>query len=326
MKKKRQTAAWVTAVSTIATLVIAIFVVNRKRILNVAKGMKPGSNPAELSGPMWKAALLRTKDALKDKDLAASAAALAYYTTLSFFPVMLGVASLYIFIVGPDGVLSILKGLQSFIPSALYDVVRNEVMPLTESSRSKALVGLIVSIVALLWTTSGGVQNLVKATNKAYEVKEDRGFVRLRLISLLLGIVLLGIGGIILALLLLQGPALVSLGIPQWLASLFSVLRWPLLIVLVSLVLSCVYLYGPNRKEPHWQWVSWGATAATVVWLIATVLFFIYVQNFASYAKTYGIFAGIIVLMVWFNVSSLIILIGAQVNKKLEEVTPAPTQ
>lgn len=317
---------WITLASLVVTIGATLAVLYHKPIVNAAKRLRPRSNPAAFSRDKWKAALQRTKEALKDKDLAASAAALAYYTTLSFFPVLLGVASLYIYIAGSGGILHILSGLQHVMPAALYETIRNELMPLTKSSSRKALFALIISIIALLWTTSGGVQNLVRATNKAYEVKEDRGFLKLRLISVVFGVLFLVVGGIILGLLLLQPSAFTTFGWPHSLAILLTILRFPILIVLVSLILSSVYRYGPNRKEPYWQWVSWGATAATVLWLVATILFFLYVQYFGSYAKTYGIFAGLIVLMVWFNVSSLIILLGAQVNKKLEEVSPAPTQ
>jgi membrane protein len=280
-------------------------------------------SPLDLPKHKWKQALLRTKQALKDKDLAASAAGLAYYATLTFFPALLGLASCYAYFADPHSLLNALSQLQHILPAAIYELLQKQLAPLASGSRHGLGVAALVSIIALLWTTSGGMQNLVKATNKAYEVKESRKFFKLRLTSVALSVVLLVIGGLILGLLLMQGTALEQLGAPHWMASLFPILRWPVLVILVSVILSAVYRYAPDRREPHWQWVSWGAAAATIIWLAATAVFFIYVQNFGSYTKTYGAFAGLIVLMVWFNVSSLIVLLGAQVNKKLEEVTPA---
>jgi membrane protein len=282
------------------------------------------NDPMDLGKKKWKHALLRTKQALKDKDLAASAAALAYYATLSFFPVIIGLSSLYVVVAGHQALLDLIHSLEGLVPQSLYIVLERQLTPIATSS-TRVGWALVISVATLLWTSSGGIQNLVRATDKAYDVKETRNIVKLRLVSLVLSTVLIASGIVIMGLLLLQGGALHALGAPAWLAEIFPVLRWPLLIILISLLLSAVYRYAPNRPEPHWQWVSWGATAATFIWLAATVLFFLYVQNFGNYTKTYGTFAGIVVLMIWFNISALIVLLGAQVNKKLEEVSPAPT-
>jgi membrane protein len=279
------------------------------------------NDPSDLDKATWKKALKRTKQALKDKDLAASAAALSYYATLSFFPVVIGLASLYVVIAGNGGLEALITNLRGLVPESIFVVLDRQLSPIAESA-TKAGLALGLSVAAVLWTTSGGIQNLVRATDKAYEVKETRKFVKLRLVSLALSVLLLLIGMAIMALLVLQASALRQLGMPDFLANLFPILRWPVLVVLISILLSAVYRYAPNRDEPHWQWVSWGATAAALLWLVATALFFVYVQNFGNYTKTYGTFAGIIVLMIWFNISSLIILLGAQVNKKLEEVAP----
>jgi len=278
-------------------------------------------NPAELPRERWKQALARTKEALKDKDLGAAAAGLAYYATLTFFPALLGAASCYAIFFEPGSLLGVIEGLQHLVPPAIYTLLEKQLAPLAHGSSKGLGVAALISIGALLWTTSGGMQSLVKATNTAYEVKESRNILKLRLVCLALSGVLLALGGVILALLLAQSTALTFLGAPHWLAASFPVIRWPILVVLISIILAVIYRYAPNRAEPHWQWVSWGAAAATLIWLAATAAFFLYVQHFGSYTKTYGTFAGIVVLMVWFNITSLIVLLGAQVNKKLEEVS-----
>jgi len=298
------------------------------RFASKSGGKTSGKNvnsPTDLPAQHWKQALKRTKEALKDKDLGTSAAALSYYATLTFFPALLGLATCYAYFADPHSLLQVLHSIQGLIPPPIYELIYKQLSPLASGSKHGLGVAAIISIGALLWTTSGGMQNLVKATNKAYEADETRKFVKLRLVSVGLSLVMLVIGGLIFAMLLLQKSALTQLGAPAWLAALFPILRWPILIGLISIILSAVYRYAPDRKEPRWQWVSWGATAATVIWLAASALFFIYVQNFGSYTKTYGSFAGLIVLMVWFNITGLIILLGAQVNKKLEEVAPAGT-
>lgn len=278
-------------------------------------------SPADLTARGWKAALLRTKQALKDKQLSTQAAALAYYATLTFFPALLGAATVTATFTSPQNLLNLIDKLQGLVPPAIYDLVHQQIAPLASAPKSSIGIAAVVSVAALLWTTSGGLQNLIKSTNIAYDAHENRNFIKLRLLSIVLSVVLLILGAAILVTLLLDGGALRQLGFPGAVAGLFPILRWPLLVVLISLLLSLIYRYAPNRKAPRWSWVSWGATAATIIWLLGTALFFLYAQKFGNFNKTYGIFAGIIILMTWFNLSALIVLVGAQVNRKLEEVT-----
>ena len=280
-------------------------------------------SPADLSKKGWKTALKRTKQALKDKNLSMMAAGLAYYTTLTFFPAALGVASLYTSVAGPQALLGLLSDMELVVPPAIQDLLQTQLSPLARAGQTSLGVAALVSLAAVLWTTSGGIQNLIKATNIAYDVEESRNFIKLRLLSIALSAGMLLFGAVVLTLLLLQGDALHALGVPTILSDIFPILRWPLLIAVISIALAVVYRYAPNREDPKWSWVSWGATAATIIWLIGTALFFFYAQNFGNFNKSYGTFASIIILMVWFNLSSLIVLVGAQVNRKLEDLTGA---
>lgn len=282
-------------------------------------------SPADLTTTGWKAALKRTRQALKDKNLSMSAAALSYYTTLAFFPAALGLATFYTAVAGPQALLGLLRDLELVVPPPIQDMLQTQLSPLARAGQTSLGIAAFASLGLVLWTTSGGVQNLVKALNIAYGVRESRGLIKLRMISLGLSVVFILFTLIALVLLLLQGDALHAIGLPSGTANLFPILRWPLLVVIISIFLAVIYRYAPDRRQPQWSWVSWGAVAATIIWLIGTVLFFVYAQNFGNFNKSYGTFASIIILMTWFNLSSLIILVGAQVNNKLEEVTSADT-
>jgi membrane protein len=317
-----------------AIYLVLLFVDAYEAQSNQQAGKKKGKSadqedadsPIQLSGTGWKRVLKQTKDALKDKDLSTTAAGLAYYATLTFFPAILGLATVTLLFTSPEQLTSVINNLTHYLPTAIAKLLSTQLTPIVSGGSHKAGVAAAISIIALIWTTSGGLQNLVKATNKAYDVKETRNIVKLRLVSAGLSAVLLVIGGFIVLLLLLQKNALQQLGFPDLLASLFPILRWPLLVVLISVMLAAIYRYAPDRKEPHWQWVSWGATAATLIWLVVTIGFFIYVQNFANFNRSYGSLAGIVVLMIWFNYSALIIVVGAQVNKRLEVNTTNNSQ
>jgi membrane protein len=97
------------------------------------------------------------------------------------------------------------------------------------------------------------------------------------------------------------------------------------LILIVALFLAVFYRYGPNRETPYWQWVSWGSVLASVLWLGVTALFFVYARYFADFSDSYSVFAGIIVLMTWLNLTAFIVLLGAEVNNRLEKQTSEAT-
>ena len=124
---------------------------------------------------------------------------------------------------------------------------------------------------------------------------------------------------------LLGGDLLGSIGLPEWLVLTFSIARWFLLAIVMSVGLAVIYRYAPDRQKTRWQWVSWGAIIATLLWLVATAVLFIYIQNFANFSQSYSLFAGIIVLMMWLNYTGLIVLVGAEVNHQLEKRTVIPT-
>lgn len=323
-------------IRSLFVIVIGLFLKGGRKASNAAASRPRSSeyvnpddgnvdSPADLTKTGWKAALMRTKQALKDKNVSMSAAALSYYTTLAFFPAALGLATFFAAVAGPQALLGLLNDLELVVPPAIQDMLQTQLSPLARAGQTSLGVAAFVSLALVLWTTSGGVQNLVKALNIAYGVRESRGMVKLRLISLGLSVVFVLFTVLALMLLLLQGDALHAMGLPSRLADTFPVLRWPLLVVIISIFLAVIYRYGPDRRQPQWSWVSWGAVAATIIWLIGTILFFVYAQNFGNFNKSYGTFASIIILMTWFNLSSLIILVGAQVNNKLEEVTAADT-
>ncbi len=277
--------------------------------------------PADLSKSAWKRSLKETMSALKDKDLTTSAAGLSYYATITFFPVLIGVASVSALLVSNESFLNGLDKLETILPDALGSLLETQLSPIVSAGQAGTITAAVISIATLLWTTSGGLQNLIKAINKVYEEDETRNIVKLRLLSVGLSVFLLITAAITVLLLTLQAESLTTLNAPAIVVTIFPYARWVILIILISAVLSVLYRYAPDRADPKWQWVSWGATAATIIWLAASTLFFLYVQKFSSYNETYGTFSGIIVLMLWFNISSLIILVCGQVNKKLEDKT-----
>ena len=182
-------------------------------------------------------------------------------------------------------------------------------------------VAAIVGLLLALWSASRGMSGLITAINIAYEEKERRSFLRFNLIALglTLGVVVGGVLAIALIAILPAAVQLLAVGsATKWLLLL---VQWPLLIVLVMVGLALLYRFGPDRDKPQWRWVTPGAIAATVLWIVASIGFTFYVANFNSYNKTYGSLGGVVILLTWLYLSALAVLLGAVINAQSERQT-----
>ncbi|MBL8159316.1 YihY/virulence factor BrkB family protein [Candidatus Saccharibacteria bacterium] len=283
----------------------------------VQLGRASADSPRKLSLADWKDALKETKAALGNKNLPMLAAGVAYFSTLSFFPLLAAAVALLAIFIEPGQVNAFIGSIDQYVPQDIASLINTQLKNETGQQASNIALA-IVAILISLYSASSATQNLIKATNETNEVDESRGFIKLKLISLALTLGALLAGFILIPILTVTPDFLMSIGMPEAWAIALPILRWVFVLVLITLALATFYRYGPDRKEPRWQWVSWGATAATVIWLIGTALFFFYVQNFGSFTESYGVFAGIIVLMTWLNLTSFIFLLGSEVNHRLE--------
>ncbi|WP_354438385.1 YihY/virulence factor BrkB family protein [Marmoricola sp. OAE513] len=196
---------------------------------------------------------------------------------------------------------------------------------MTSSSQQSLGIGLVVALALALWSAAGGVGNLVTAINIAYDEKDERGFVKKKLLSLGLTAGAIVFGSLTLAL-VAAAPAvldnLVDSGPARWG---LEAARWILLLVAMMGGLAVLYRVAPDRGSPKFSWVSVGAVSATLVWLVASLGFSLYVDNFGSYAKTYGAMAGVVVLLLWLWMTMLVVLLGAELNAEAEEQTVVDT-
>ena len=176
-----------------------------------------------------------------------------------------------------------------------------------------------------LFSASGGINNLMTAVNVAYDEDDDRSPIKKRLIALALTLGAIVFIVIMLGLVAVVRPAPTLFGDSPLLRFLFSAARWILLVILVTAALAVLYRVAPNLDAPKIRWVSVGAAIATLLWLIASIGFSIYVATFGNYAKTYGVFAGIIVLLFWLWITSYAVLLGAEINAEAEQQTATDT-
>jgi membrane protein len=281
--------------------------------------------PTEIPWTGWKQIVKRAWAENKADNMPIIAGGVAFFGFLSIFPALIAMLSLYGLVATPETVAQQVEDLSAQLPDAAAEIITNQLNAIVANSGSALTVGLIVSILAALWSASGGVGNLITAVNLAYDEVETRNFVKLKLMSL--GLVL---GSIVFVLitfgLVAVVPAMLDalpLGVVGTILA--QVVRWVLLLAIFAGALAVLYRVAPDRDAPRFSWVSLGAVVVTVVWAIVSVGFSVYVDNFGSYDKTYGAIAGVIVLMLWLYLTCYLVLLGAEINSEAEHQTAHDT-
>jgi membrane protein len=281
---------------------------------------KPDS-PDDLTKRSWKFVLRKTLREFTDDECTDLAAALTYYAVLAIFPALLALVSLLSLVGQADQTSEALLGIvEDLGPATAVEALREPLEQLTRTSA--AGWALVAGLLGAVWSASGYVGAFSRAMNRIYEIEEGRPFWKLRpvMIIITLGAVLLI--GIVLVLLVLTGPLAEAignaLGFGETAITVWGIAKWPVLFLVVALIVAVLYHATPNVQQPKFRWISIGALAAIVVWVVASVLFGVYVANFSSYNKTYGSLAGIIVFLLWLWITNLALLFGAELNAEIE--------
>lgn len=274
--------------------------------------------PEEIPARGWKDILWRVKERMSKDRLSIIAAGVAFYGLLAIFPGLIALVGLYGLAFDPQQVERQVAALSGMLPPQAADILLGQLSDLTTTSSATLGVGAIVGLLLALWSASAGMRTLMEALNVAYDEKEKRGFLRYygTAVLLTLGAIL----GVILAIALVIALPIVLkfLGLDSLLQGLISFARWPILVGMMLIGLALVYRYGPSREQPRWRWVSWGAVAATTLWIIGSALFSLYVTRFGNYNETYGSVGAVVILLMWFLLSSYAMLIGAELNAEME--------
>ncbi len=283
------------------------------------------ARPREIPGRGWKDIALRVKDQLKYDHIQVVAAGVAFYFFLAHFPTLAAAISIYGLLTEPAQAQQQITQLSGMLPEQAHQMISSIMAGMAEKSGSTLGWSVAISILLSLWSANKGTSALFEGVNVAYDEIDERNMIQKYATTLLfkLGGIVLGIIGLA----IVAGfPAVVgSLNLSPALETTIQLLRWPIVVGLLILALSLVYKKAPDRSDPKFKWVSWGSVCAALVWLLGSLLFTLYVNNFGSYDQTYGSFAAVIILMLWFFLTAFIVLLGAEINSEMEHQTRIDT-
>jgi membrane protein len=275
-------------------------------------------SPLEIPWRGWKSALKRAFLQMLSNRMSLVSAGCAFYATLALFPAISMLVFLYGLAFDPLTVEPQLQQLRDLVPPSVFDLIDARVLDLVKRPQGSLGIGLAISTGITLWSATTGTKAMLSALNVAYDEEEERGFVRFQVVAL--GMTFFAIVAAVITLaVLVVVPAIVSFFVLSTHDKLvIQAIGAAVLIAEVLLSLALLYRFGPSRHRAKWHWVTPGSLVATVLWLVTSYLFSLYVGHLGRYDVTYGPLAAAIGVMMWFWVTVYVVLLGAQLNSELE--------
>ncbi len=262
---------------------------------------------------------IRLYNGISNDNLTFIAAGIAFYFLLAVFPALAAAISLYGLFSDPAVIGDQLNLLSRILPPDVVAIFTNQAEGLLEASNRSLSTGFIVGVLIAIYSATRGVAALIKGLNIVYKEKERRNYFVLTLTGYSLTFILLTYMLLALGLIAVM-PALFALAhvSEEWSTILLS-LRWPILFATALIGLETVYLFGPSHSMARWHWISWGSVLATSLWTVMSVLFSTFITHFGNYNETYGPISAIVILLLWFWLSAITILLGAEINESFQE-------
>jgi membrane protein len=262
----------------------------------------------------------RTLRASTTDRVSLAAAGCAFYATLALFPAISMLISVYGMILDPLTAEQQLTALSSLLPSPAFALIEDRVHQLVFQSSGSLSLPLAISFLLTFWSSATGAKSVLSAVNVAYDVTEQRPFLRFQIIGLSMTMVAILCAILAIGVLLLLPPAIDFLGLSSHGGGLIHAAGLAMMIAFFFVAISLLYRFGPSRPAPRHPRITPGATLATVLWLIASELLSFYVSRLGTFGATYGSLGAAVGVMLWFYISAYAVLLGAELNARLEEM------
>ena len=283
------------------------------------------TQPRDIPAPGWWDIVWRVIKRFGTDNVTLVAGGVAMYALLSVFPGVAAAVSIYGLFSTPADVIRHMSVFSGVLPPGAWDIFKEQLQSITRHEQSTLSLAASIGLIIAIWSARSALSALMTATNIAYGEREKRSFLKQTLISLVLTVGAVT-GFLVMLLLGIALPTALHLfGTRPAIQVAADIVQWLLLWVFATVGLAFVYRFAPAREPARWHWVSWGSAIATTLWLGASALFAIYVKAFANYGKTYGALGGVIALLMWFYISSVIVVLGAEINAEMERQTARDT-
>lgn len=272
----------------------------------------------------WRAILVHVFWRVLRDNVGLLSAGIAFYAFLSVFPAI--AAALMVWGLFTDmSALGPQLGVVSDIAPDAFDLVADQMVVIATQDDGGLTFGLLISSVLALWGASGAVAALIQAMNMAYHEQEKRSFVHLNLLTL--GFTFCGILFVALSIAAIGAvpPILKALSLGAFVEAAVNFVRWLIIIALFMAACGAIYRVAPSRARARWRWIVPGAVAAGVIWMLASIAFSAYLENFNAYNATFGSLGAVAALLMWFWLSAYAICLGAELNAQLEQFTTVDT-
>jgi membrane protein len=281
---------------------------------------RQAERPSEIPKAGWRDILVRTWKEIGDDHVSLIAAGVGFYALLALFPAIAALIAIWGLAFDPQQIEQQITAISQFLPEQAGAIITDQARQVAAAGGGLGLAA-VIGILLALYSASKGIKALIEGLNIIYDEQEKRGFIKLNLMALVITL------GIIVALIVALGVIVVLpivlelLGLGPIVDALVSIVRWPLLFAFAMLVLAALYRWAPSRAPARWRWVTWGAAIATLIWVLGSIAFSIYVRNFGSYNETYGSLGAVIILLMWLWLSAFVVLLGAELNAEMEHQT-----
>ncbi|WP_316013386.1 YihY/virulence factor BrkB family protein [Roseobacter sp. HKCCA0434] len=266
----------------------------------------------------WWATFMRIAEGVGERSLFLASGGMAFFATLSIFPFLVFLIAMYGYVSDPTVILIHMSRLEGFLPDSAYELIETQLIGIMSEGQTQNGWRGLMSIAFTLWAARAGSNAMLQGLNLVFMERERRTFLRHTVTAIALTLTLVGI--VIFALLMLVAlPVLfAALPIRQGIETTVTLLTYTLGLGAMALAIGILYRYGPNRRGERLPLLSFGSIVAALLWMAASVAFSFYLSNFGNYNEVYGSIGAVAALMMWFFVSSFVILFGALLNREIE--------